>query len=279
MFANLRQIGFEYFGNPGELPEWAEIIWYKYDQMFLSNNSPDLEEIFESIETELFVDTYAYIKQGIALKGIQFRKLYKEHGFRSFKDYCLKRLKMTTQRANQIIKAAQISWSLLINGCEELPANVSQAYALYTSRPQNKDDDRSIQDIWEGIVNYTKQTNTNITTKKIEETINPNKKKKSAPLKLPKDVRARLEEEARELGTNLDDLATQIIKQYLGMESKPETQSQGKPEAKPETKPQEESAKLPLTATEQKWLADLDELCHEHESKQKKENDNQTNTS
>ncbi|GGA56060.1 hypothetical protein [Okeania sp. KiyG1] len=225
----------------------------------MCNNSVDLEDRIDRIEEIWTKASYSYVEEGMAYNIIKVYKLYEKLGFKDFKEYCLKRVKKTVWRVEHIIKAAQTTWNLLLNGFEELPSNVSQAYALYEPT-KKKDNDYDIETAWQDILHRCEEENTAITAGLIEKTVSPEKKKRGSRVKLPEDVMAKLREEAEAKGQDPDDLAADIIKEYFAVEhdSGPDTETAAEPE--PINNLKVPVSKTPETKT---WEEDLEALVQE----------------
>ncbi|NET47146.1 hypothetical protein [Okeania sp. SIO2B3] len=251
--------GFANCFDPSDLPEWGEIIWYPYEEMYLSNDFVHRENCLERAEFVLTTASYSYVEEGLAYNAIKVYKLYKKLGFKNFKEYCLKRLKKTAWRVEHIIKAAQTTWNLMVNGFKELPSNVSQAYALYEPA-KKKGHDYDIDTAWQDILHISEEENKPITTRSIEATVSPEKKKRGSRVKLPEDVMAALRKKAEEKGQDPDDLAAEIIKEYFYVEQDPVPDTS--PGSEPESK---ENNKVSMSKTPdiEPWEKDMDALVQE----------------
>ncbi|NEQ71723.1 MAG: hypothetical protein F6K23_00675 [Okeania sp. SIO2C9] len=224
--------GFANCFSPDDLPVWGEYIWYSYEDLFLCNNVPDLELQIDRVEQIWTKASYSYIQEGMAYSIIKVYKLYKKLGFKDFKEYCLKRVKKTAWRVEHIIKAAQTAWNLMVAGFNELPSNVSQAYALYEPLVK-KGCDYDVEDAWKNILCRSQEENMAITAGLIEATVSPEKKRKRSKIKLPEEVMALLRKKAEEKGQNPEDLAAEIISEYFAVEqdSEPDTETVAEPES------------------------------------------------
>lgn len=250
-------IGFEYPGEDIKLPSWAQTCLDKFQQLFADNIPGDLIENSEPIELEMLSDSYAYIKEGMALKAFQYFKLYTRFGFKTFNEYCSKRLKKKSWWARRIIRAAQVSWSLAVSGTEVLPANASQAYALYESTKKNQDEGKDLFWNWQNVLDESKKTNKPITTGLINKIVEPNKVDMKVSIKLSKDKLVKLDRRAKELGITRKDLLEQIIDEALEPESEVELETESDPQ---DSDPEE---KL-LEASPQPWFVEMTQSAEQY---------------
>ncbi|NEP82055.1 MAG: hypothetical protein F6K39_30280 [Okeania sp. SIO3B3] len=270
-------LGFTNCFDPSDFPGWGEDIWYSYEALYLSSDFAHSENCLERAEYISTKATYSYIEEGMAYNAIKVYKLYKKLGFKSFKEYCVQRLKKTAWRVGQIIEAARTAWNLMVNGFEKLPSNVSQAYALYEPL-KKKSCDYDLETAWQDILHTSEKESKPITTMSIEATVSPDKKKMGSKIKLPDDVMAVLRETAKKKGQNLEDLAAEIITEYFAVEYDPgldteiddftaenSSDSDTETASEPELKKNKKGCMLKSQKI-QVWEADLEALIQERNS-------------
>ena len=88
----------------------------------------DLDRLIDLIK----LDTLAYIRKGCSYAEVKFTRKYKET-YSNFDLYAKEQLGTSTRSVMAHIHASRVALKLLFNGFsyEELPANMSQAYALH----------------------------------------------------------------------------------------------------------------------------------------------------
>ncbi len=104
-------------------PELQEVI-----QSVIDVDGEDLDRLLELLK----LDTLAYIRKGCIYSEIKFKRKYKEtHS--NFDVYSREELGASTKTVMAHIHASRVALILLFAGFsyEELPANMSQAYALH----------------------------------------------------------------------------------------------------------------------------------------------------
>ncbi|NEQ74478.1 MAG: hypothetical protein F6K23_16415 [Okeania sp. SIO2C9] len=260
MIGNLYDHKFETPFNDPELPNWADGYLDKFCDLFWDNTWKEGDEATASLEIDMLADRYAYIKEGMALRAFQIYKLYKDLGYKTFKEYCLKGLKKSVYYVKRVIKAAQISWSLMLEGFTELPDNVSQAQKLASSAGRVSSEVDETVNCWQEVLGKAKQESKPITATYIETTITGETTPPLATAKLPRDVWDKLKVQAKQQGVKPEKLLEEIVGNYLGQEqdSDPETETVAEPESKKSKKV------LMLKTPEIKaWEKDLQDLVQE----------------
>ncbi|MGB3511685.1 MAG: hypothetical protein WBA93_21090 [Microcoleaceae cyanobacterium] len=208
---------FDFDFNLEEQPDWMHRIIQTRDSLFYENLSGDLLDRIESIFDDLKYKTYAYIEEGLIYKAFQVFKLYKKFKCNTFKDFCVRVIKKKAWWVQRIIKAAEVGMYLASRCFQELPANPSQAYALYEPMKKDKSyykDAYDLEKTWKQILDKTEKEQTNITTKIIEEVTNPDQQK-SASIKVSKSLSEKLKQKAKELGVTQKDLIEKIFDDYF----------------------------------------------------------------
>ncbi|NEP82675.1 MAG: hypothetical protein F6K39_33715, partial [Okeania sp. SIO3B3] len=258
MIGNLYDHKFETPFNDPELPNWADGYLDKFCDLFWDNTWFEGDEAIASLEIDMLADRYAYIKEGMALRAFQIYKLYENLGYKTFKEYCLKGLKKSVYYVKRVIKAAQISWSLMLEGFTELPDNVSQAQKLANSASQISSEVDETVSCWQEVLGKAKEESKAITATYIETTIIGETISPLATAKLPRDVWDKLRAQAKQQGVKPEKLLEEIIGNYLDESSEPETQTESEPEPPSTTETQVNQASLV------EWESDLQQLVDQH---------------
>ncbi|NEP88655.1 MAG: hypothetical protein F6K18_18445 [Okeania sp. SIO2C2] len=261
MIGNLYNHGFEIPFNDPELPQWADGHLDKFCDLFWHETWKNGDDAIASLEIDMLADRYAYIKEGMALRAFQIYKLYKDLGFKTFKEYCVKALKKSVYYVKRVIKAAQISWSLMLEGFTELPDNVSQAIRLATSVSQVSEEANETTSCWQDVLDKAKDQSRPITANYIETTITGETAHPLATAKLPRDVWNKLKAQAKQQGIKPEKLLEEIVGNYLDtkQDSSRETETVAEPE--PINKSKISMSKTPEMKA---WEKDLQDLVQEH---------------
>ncbi|NEP91007.1 MAG: hypothetical protein F6K18_31665 [Okeania sp. SIO2C2] len=260
MIGNLYNHGFEIPFNDPELPQWADGHLDKFCDLFWHETWKNGDDAIASLEIDLLADRYAYIKEGMALRAFQIYKLYENLGFKTFRQYCVKGLKKSVYYVKRVIKAAQISWSLMLEGFTELPDNVSQATRLATSVSQVSEETDETMSCWQEVLDKAKDQSRPITANYIETTITGETASPLATAKLPRDVWDKLKARAKRQGVKPEKLLEEIIGNYLHPEQEPdsETETVDEPESK-----NNEKGLTSKTPEIKAWEKDLQDLVQE----------------
>lgn len=112
----------------------------------------DLDRLLDLIK----LDNLAYIRKGCSYAEIKFKRLYK-HLYSRFDDYAVHELGTTTRSVCVHIHASRVGLILLFAGFtyEELPQNMSQAYALHCALSSLYDgsySDQQLIDAWNKVL-------------------------------------------------------------------------------------------------------------------------------
>ncbi|NEP03842.1 MAG: hypothetical protein F6K25_16925 [Okeania sp. SIO2G4] len=260
MIGNLYDHKFETPFNDQELPNWADGYLDKFCDLFWDNTWKEGDEAIASLEIDMLADRYAYIKEGMALRAFQIYKLYKNLGYKTFKEYCLKGLKKSVYYVKRVIKAAQISWSLMLEGFTELPDNVSQAQKLASSASQVSEEVDETVSCWQEVLGKAKQESKPITANYIETTITGETIPPLATAKLPRDVWDKLKAQAKQQGVKPEKLLEDIVGNYLDpkQDSDPETEVESEPDSIDKSK-----ISISKTPKIKAWEKDLQDLVQE----------------
>ncbi|MDY7005453.1 MAG: hypothetical protein SWX82_16360 [Cyanobacteriota bacterium] len=260
MIGNLYNHGFEIPFNDPELPQWADGHLDKFCDLFWHETWKNGDEAIASLEIDMLADRYAYIKEGMALRAFQIYKLYENLGYKTFKQYCVKSLKKSVYYVKQVIKAAQISWDLILQGFTELPDNVSQAIRLASSVTQVSEEADETTSCWQEVLDKAKHQSKPITANYIETTITGETVNPLATAKLPRDVWDKLRDQAKRQGVKPEKLLEEIVGNYLDPKQEPD------PETETVDEPESKSNKKGLTSKApeiQAWEKDLQDLVQE----------------
>ncbi|NES87751.1 MULTISPECIES: hypothetical protein [Okeania] len=260
MIGNLYNHGFEIPFNDPELPQWADGHLDKFCDLFWNETWKNGDDAIASLEIDMLADRYAYIKEGMALRAFQIYKLYQNLGYKTFKQYCVKCLKKSVYYVKRVIKAAQISWSLMLEGFTELPDNVSQATRLATSVSQVSEETDETMSCWQEVLDKAKDQSKPITANYIETTITGETTPLLATAKLPRDVWDKLRALAKQQGVKPEKLLEEIVGNYLHpkQEPDPETETVDEPESK-----NNEKGLTSKTPDIKAWEKDLQDLVQE----------------
>ncbi|NES64190.1 MAG: hypothetical protein F6K24_02440, partial [Okeania sp. SIO2D1] len=246
--------------NDPELPNWADGYLDKFCDLFWHETWREGNDAIATLEIDMLADRYAYIKEGMALRAFQLYKLYENLGFKTFKQYCVKGLKKSVHYVKQVIKAAQTSWRLMLEGFTELPDNVSQATRLASSARQVSEEADETTSCWQEVLDKAKHLSQPITASYIETTITGETAAPLATAKIPRDVWDKLKDRAREQGVKPEKLLEEILGDYLEPKSDPgpDTSLESEPEFKKNNK-----AFMSKTPEIKAWEEDLEALVRE----------------
>lgn len=261
MIGNLYDHKFEIPCENSELPNWAESYLNKFCDLFWYQNWKEGGDAIATTEREMIEARYSYIKEGMALRAFQLYKLYENLGFKTFKQYCVVYLKKSVHYVKQVIKAAQTSWRLMLEGFTELPDNVSQATKLASSAMQVSQEVDETTSCWQEVLDKAKDLSQPITASYIESTITGETTAPLATAKIPKDAWDKLRALAKQQGVKPEKLLEEIIGNYLDPEdnSSPDTETAAEPESINNLK------NCTSNAPEIKaWEEDLEALVQEH---------------
>ncbi|NEO55919.1 MAG: hypothetical protein F6K54_24335 [Okeania sp. SIO3B5] len=260
MIGNLCDHKFEIPFNDPELPNWADSYLDKFCDLFWNNTWREGSDAIATLEIDMLADRYAYIKEGMALRAFQLYKLYENLGFKTFKQYCVKGLKKSVHYVKQVIKAAQTSWRLMLEGFTELPDNVSQATRLASSARQVSEEADETTNCWQEVLDKAKHLSQPITASYIENTIVGETTAPLGSIKLPRELLDKVKVQARERGIKPEELLKEIVEGFLQPkdDSGPDTETAAEPES-------EKTKKVCLSNTPEikAWEEDLEALVQE----------------
>ncbi len=164
----------ELFHEPDE--PITDVALKEVVQGVLDIDGEDLDKLLELIK----LDTLAYIRKGCSYAEIKFNRLYK-HTHSNFDVYAPEVLGTSTRSVCAHIHASRVALKLLFNGFKyhELPANMSQAYALHCALSSLHDGEYSDQQLieaWQDVLAEIPRHKR--TGDKIKELVNPTPVKK-----------------------------------------------------------------------------------------------------
>ena len=165
---------------------------------------------WEDLDRYLNESQYSYIRLGLLLEKIRNKCYWKYAKFKSFADWCKRRMDLTIWQANSYIQSAKVAIYLANAGYSKIPRNFSQASSLiptfeaevdyYQSRPQ-------LEKVWETVCQLPK-----ITANAIKRIINPDAIEPQST-KLPKHLREIAAKQAKRKGMSLDEYLEDLILQ------------------------------------------------------------------
>lgn len=259
MIGNLFNHGFEMPPPPEELPEWADSYFYKFQQCFWDELWKEGGSAIATLEREMIEARYSYIKEGMILEAFYLGGCYKDFGFKTFKNYCVKRLKKSYFCAKQLISGARMAWHLLCEGFTELPDNVSQASRLGKVAKENKEEYDPVVASWTKVLESASQKAQALTANFIEEAVTGVKPEPKANVKLPKKLWEKLTKKAKKLGKTPQELLEELVSSDEEDEISVDPSS-AEPES--ETNLTKFTAEKPLER--KPWTEDLQDLLTEH---------------
>ncbi len=202
-----------------QLPSWADSFSDTWHELFWHQDWKDEDSAIATLELEMKEARYSYIKEGMVLKAFQHYKWYIDKGFKTFKDYCEKSLKKPYFYVKRTITAAQVAWSLLLEGFVELPDNISQAQRLRKSARQVSEECDETVSCWEKVLESAKTEGKGLTANYIEKTITGEVSKPMANAQIPREDWDRLAKKAKGMGKPTQELLRDLIRDYLGDEN------------------------------------------------------------
>ncbi len=258
MIGNIFNHGFEMPTSDMEFPSWADTFVNTWLELFWDETWKGEDKAIAILEREMIGARYSYIKEGMILKAFQLYKWYEQIGFKSFKQYCEKRLKKPIFYAKKTIEAAQTAWRLLTEGFTELPDNVSQAQSLRSSaRRVSQECDETVS-CWEKVLETSKSEGKPLTANYIERTVTGEELKPMANAKIPRSDWDKLAKKAKDMGKSTQELLHEVVKDYLG----------GEKDLSPEpedSEPSENTKVEPASPeVEAAWTNDLNLLLQEN---------------
>lgn len=211
------------------------------------NYCDDLEDIgneisFEWALKEIKGHLLNWVRVGLVAFKVKYHKLWKGHGYKDFKDFCLKGLGRSLWTIKKYIDASRVVIELAKAGFEQLPHCESQA------RPLTKYSGEQLIEKWREVCNFMpseKQTAKNIES--IVDNKPPESKKRT--IRISDRLYEQLKEEASEAGLTVE----KFLEKLLGCPAEKEE------EETPLTEQEEEKA----IEKHQVWLEDLDKLVKE----------------
>lgn len=215
-------------------PELQEVI-----QSVIDVDGEDLDRLLDLIK----LDSLAYIRKGCTYAEIKFKRLYK-HLYTRFDDYAVQVLGTTTRSVCSHIHASRVALILLFAGFtyEDLPQNMSQAYALHCALSSLYDgsySDQQLIDAWNKVLeNIPRHKRTG---ESIRELLNPTPVKKEdlyTKVELPLAVYSKVLKAAYDAKLSVSKLIDNVVSVLTGF------------------KKQEISAFI-------KWVLDLNDLTRE----------------
>ncbi|MGD1712860.1 hypothetical protein [Dapis sp. BLCC M172] len=248
--------GFEMTCTADNLPSWAVRIEKAFCDCFLERHWLRKAEDITQKQLEMIEARYSYIKEGIYLQSFRMFKAYQGRGFKTFRQYCEQGIKKPYIWAKNTIKAAQISWGLLMQGFTELPDNVSQAVRFAESNKKVEEQKPDMGENWKEVLNAARKQKKPLTANFIERNIVGEISESMATAKLPRDVWEKLAEKAHKKGKSTQKLLKEIVENYLS--------DKNLGSELPETEPTNEDE---ITEVDEEkleyWVQDVQDLVNE----------------
>ena len=256
------------------LPLWSNPFVDIWTDLFWEETWREADDAIAYFEEQMIGARYSYIKEGMILKAFEYYKWYTDRGFKTFRQYCEKFLKKSYYAAKKTIKAAQTSWSLLLEGFTELPDNVSQADQLKTSAHKVSDEYGEIFECRQKVLETSQGEGRALTTNYIEKTITGEETKPMANIQIPRSDRDELAKIAKEMGKSPQELLQEVVKDYL------KNQKDLGPESE-DSEPTDDDNKVEKVEPEKEaiWWDDLQLLLKENHMTAKKNYDTTSDNS
>ncbi|NEQ74129.1 MAG: hypothetical protein F6K23_14425 [Okeania sp. SIO2C9] len=218
------------------LPPWANDCLKTFWQLFGNEVWREGKEAVEVLNFDAKLARHAYIQEGMILRAFQIYKLYRDLGYKSFQDYCLKEVGKKAWQCKQLMKAAMTGWHLLCEGFEKLPNCVAQASALLTNSCKGESDGNIIAD-WQKCIDIAATEKKPMTAHFIESVLDPDAHKKTKQVKLPFEVWEAFKKKADREGISVQEYLEKLSKEE---ESEPQ-EEKSTPQAEAPTEYQGES--------------------------------------
>ncbi|NET47163.1 hypothetical protein [Okeania sp. SIO2B3] len=240
------------------MASWSQVFinaWHEY----ICEAGNHLKATFKDAEKDLFQQVHAYIREGMILGAIRYKRLYEEKKVYSFKEYCEKFYPKSTYRALETIYAAQIGWELLCNEFHQIPTNVSQCIALSKTFLKDGFGQPDIVQSWKWVLEYSKTTGKKITAGLINFLVNPIKEEEKVKVKVSKKKWDKLRRKADLYGSSAEDLLEALIDEFIDEnDSGSDTEAAPEPESKKNNK-----VCISKTPEIKAWEEDLEALVQE----------------
>lgn len=169
----------------------------------------------QKVQSEINDGFFSYVRLAYFLDKMRYYKLYKQQGFKTFKDYCLKVFRKSAHYCNKIISAAQVCIKLAAAGFEKLPSCVAQALPLVKFNTYDGGGNSPLAEKWQKVLDETPE-NKPITSTTIAQIVDETPEKtKPLPIKVKPETYAKLEKIAQAKGVTIqeviDDLADLLL--------------------------------------------------------------------
>ncbi|NEO54109.1 MAG: hypothetical protein F6K54_14075 [Okeania sp. SIO3B5] len=194
------------------LPPWAQDCLNTFYQLFDNQVWREGKDAIEILNFEAKLARHAYIQEGMILRAFQIYKLYRDLGYKSFQDYCLKEVGKKVWQCKQLIKAAMTGWHLLCEGFEKLPNCVAQASVLFTKACKEGIDGDVVGD-WQKCIDIATKEKKPMTSHFIESVLDPDSHKKTKQVKLPYEVWQAFKKKADRAGLSVQEYLEQLSKE------------------------------------------------------------------
>ncbi len=238
------------------LPSWAIRFEKAFCDCFLEKHWLTKAEDITQKQLEMIEARYSYIKEGIYLQAFRLFKAYEGRGFKTFRQYCEYGIKKPYIWAKNTIKAAQISWGLLMQGFSELPDNVSQAIRFDESNQKVEQEKPDIAKNWQEVLDSARKEKKPLTANFIAKSITGEIPNSMASARLPRSDWDQLAEKAHKMGKSTQELLQEIVKDYLGEDSTEEPEG----DTPPASDGQNMTGK-PRNIESEPWFNEMTEMC------------------
>lgn len=198
--------------NELPLPLWAKPCFETFNRLFGDEVWREGRDAIKDLNFDAKLAGHAYIQEGMILRAFQIYKLYRELGYKSFQDYCLKEVGKAVWRCKQLIDAAMAGWHLLCQGFEELPNCVAQATSLL-NHARKKGVDGDIKADWQKCIDGAVAEKKAITADFIESVLDPDSHKKTKQVKLPFEVWQAFKKKADREGISVQEYLEKLSKE------------------------------------------------------------------
>ncbi|NEP42563.1 MAG: CopG family transcriptional regulator [Okeania sp. SIO2H7] len=169
----------------------------------------------DDFELELWNGTYGYVRTGLSLRYIAYFHQYKDRGFRTFKQYCERYLKITVGYAKKLMEGAQVALNLLKAGYKQIPTCISQAAPLIKFNVVDEGGNSLLTEQWDKVLDYTSKVNKGrVTTTVVKDVLECNTGKSRITLGLDPEEWELLEERAAKAGMTKQEFLRRLLKNF-----------------------------------------------------------------
>ncbi|NEN89776.1 MAG: hypothetical protein F6K48_13015 [Okeania sp. SIO3H1] len=246
------------------LPLWAQDCLNTFNQLFWNEVWREGQDAIEILHFEAKLAGHAYIKEGMILRAFQLYKLYRDLGYKTFQDYCLKEVGKKAWQCKQLIKAAMTGWHLLCEGFQKLPNCVAQASALLVKSTKEGTDGDIAAD-WQKCIDIAVTEGKPMTAHFIESVLDPDSVKKTKQIKLPFEVWRAFKKKANRAGLSvqeyLERLANEEDSESLEEESTQEDETPAESEEQDQHSTDNDTRTTSTVQNDRKELGDS--ICDE----------------